>query len=316
MNLKSEKSIKLETNKIQIFLATYNRPHLIEKVIESILHQSFNSFELVVSDNSTNDETKVIIENKYLDQVKYIRRASTSNDHFNLILKDVDSEYFMIFHDDDIMHFNMLETLFNKIDINKKIIAIGSNARVIKNGKVKRDLFYNTLKTDIIIENRDQMVQAYFKTGIVPFPSYLYRNEVAQRLRFNFEHGGKHCDVAFIMDSLSLGSVIFCACPLMDYYIHPNQDSAHHVFIDRIKLINYISITTSFNRSHKLLKTQRMLNLYAEIKEELLYIKKTIRLKKYYTIIKLIFEVSPFEYFPKILLITIYSLINKAKNGR
>ena len=299
--------------KIQVFLATYNRPHLVEKAIDSILSQSFNSFELIISDNSINDETKNIVEKKYFSKVRYVHRIPTDQDHFNTILKEVDSEYFMIFHDDDVMHSNMIETLFKKIDVRKEIIAIGSNARVVKNGKMKRGLFNEHLKEDIEIEDRDQMVQAYFKTGMVPLPSYLYRVDVAHKLRFNFNHGGKHCDAAFIIDLLNLGPVIFCACPLMDFYIHSGQDSFNHAFRDRIKLVNYITNTTSYNRRHKIFKEFRMLNLYAELKKELLSERETIRLKKYGTILKLIFGVSPFEYFPKMILITIYASLLKHK---
>ena len=299
--------------KIQVYLTTYNRPHLVEKAIDSILNQSFNSYELIISDNSTNDDTKTIVEKKYFDKVRYIHRIPTDQDHFNTILKEVDSEYFMIFHDDDVMHSNMIETLFEKIDVRKEIIAIGSNARVIKNGKLKRRLYIEYLNKDIEIENRDQMVQAYFKTGMVPLPSYLYRVDVAHKLRFNFNHGGKHCDAAFIIDLLNLGHVIFCSSPLMDFYIHSGQDSFNNAFRDRIKLVNYITNTTSYNRRDEIFKKYRMLNLYAELKKVLLSERETILLKKYCTIIKLIFEVSPFEYFPKMILITIYAFLLKQK---
>jgi len=298
--------------KIQVYLTTYNRPHLVEKAIDSILNQSFNSYELIISDNSTNDYTKTIVEKKYFDKVRYIHRIPTDPDHFNTILKDVDSEYFMIFHDDDVMHSSMLDTLYRKIIARREVIAIGSNARVVKNGKLKRSLFCEHLKKDIEIENRNQMVQAYFKTGIVPLPSYLYRVEVAHKLRFNFSHGGKHCDAAFIIDLLNLGPVIFCACPLMDFYIHSGQDSFNNAFRDRIKLVNYITNTTSYNRRDKIFKEFRMRNLYAELKKELLS-ERTILSKKYCTIIKLIFEVSPFEYFPKMMLIRIYAYLFKKK---
>ena len=47
--------------KIQIFIASYNRPHLVVKTIDSVLSQTFNSFNVIVSDNSTNDETESLL---------------------------------------------------------------------------------------------------------------------------------------------------------------------------------------------------------------------------------------------------------------
>jgi glycosyltransferase involved in cell wall biosynthesis len=46
---------------IQIFIATYNRPTLVVNAINSVLNQDFDSFEVIVSDNSSNDETENLI---------------------------------------------------------------------------------------------------------------------------------------------------------------------------------------------------------------------------------------------------------------
>ena len=48
-------------HKIQIFIATFNRPTLVIKAINSALNQDFDSFELIISDNSTDDETESLI---------------------------------------------------------------------------------------------------------------------------------------------------------------------------------------------------------------------------------------------------------------
>jgi len=182
------------------------------------------------------------------------------------------------------------------------------------NGNPRKKLFYNQLKEDIVITNRDQMVRAYFKNGHVPFPSYLYRMEVAQKMRLNIEHGGKHSDASFIIDLLRLGSVYFCAIPLMDYYLHPGQDSFHNTFIDQIKLMNYISKTTVYKRRDPLFYNFRMHNLYRELKSELLSQRNVIGKKKYSIIVKLIFKTSPFEYFPRIILVTIYAIFFNQKH--
>jgi hypothetical protein len=70
---------------------------------------------LIISDNSTNDETKAIFEKKYYNKARYIHRIPTSSDHFNLILKEVDSEYFMMFHDDDVLLADMLQEFYENI---------------------------------------------------------------------------------------------------------------------------------------------------------------------------------------------------------
>jgi glycosyltransferase involved in cell wall biosynthesis len=311
MNLISEKATSTKNIEIQVFLATHNRPHLIERAIDSILKQCFNSFELIISDNSTNDVTQELIQKGYGNKLKYIRRfpSVSAIDHLNIILQNVTSEYFMIFHDDDCMHFNMLEVLHSKINSRKEIIAIGANARIIENEKLKESYFYPNLKTDITITNRDQIVYKYLTSKIVPFPSYLYRNEVAKRLSFQVKNGGNHCDAAFIMDLLTLGFVIFSATPLMDYNSGDggNRKRYQNHFIDFIKLVNYISKTSKYSKKDPIILRLRMINIYAEFRDYLFEKRVIIFTKRYFSIINVIFKISPFEYFGKVILITLYT---------
>ena len=48
--------------KISIIIPTYNRAKFIEKAIESVLNQTSNSYELVVCDNNSTDNTQEIVK--------------------------------------------------------------------------------------------------------------------------------------------------------------------------------------------------------------------------------------------------------------
>src|SRR5450759_2365677 len=100
--------------KVQIFIATYNRSTLVINAINSALNQDFDSFEVIVSDNSSNDETEDLISGFKSKQLTYKRRKPSmpATDHLNSILQEVTSEYFMIFHDDDMMHKDMIKVLY------------------------------------------------------------------------------------------------------------------------------------------------------------------------------------------------------------
>lgn len=316
MNNISDTIMNCTENEIQVFLATHNRSHIIEKTIESILTQSFESFTLIISDNSTDDKTEKIINDKYRSQVTYIRRIPTISpiDHLNLILSEVSSDYFMIFHDDDIMHAVMLEKLYKKIAENEGTVAVGPNARVVENGKLKRKNFYIKLTADVTINSREQMIIAYMTPAFVPFPGYLYRNEVARQLRFNPEHGGKYCDSAFVIDLLTLGSVIFLANPLMDYYKHSMQDSNSYDIRAIYKLINYITRSSNLKRNHPVIVRYRIQNLYMETRRNLLDNILTVWSIKYINRIKMIWKGSALEYFPRVILIGLYSTIHKRQH--
>ena len=301
--------------KIQLFVATYNRPQLVLNAINSALNQNFDSFEIIVSDNSTNDETEQLINQIDDKRLLYRRRKPSMPviDHLNVILKEVTSDFFLIFHDDDVMHFDMLEALYNKIIESDDIVAVGANAMIIKDGRLQNKLFYNRLRSDLTISESEQMIFAYLKSTFVPFSSYLYRQKVAKELRFNPDHGGKHCDAAFVIDLLSLGSVVFLSNPLMDYYKHEEQDSSLYNFADFKKLIDYISSKLTYNKQHPIIKKFRTQNIYGELKYNILVRDLSVSSKKYQNLIVILFKNSTFEYFPKIILITIFRTFLRIK---
>jgi glycosyltransferase involved in cell wall biosynthesis len=286
---------------IQVFIATYNRPSLILKSITSALNQDFDSYEIIISDNSTNEYTESIVKKIHDNRLIYKRRKPSlpAIDHLNEILKEVTSDYFMIFHDDDMMYSNMLKELYKNITANKNVIAVGGNARIITPSIFPNKLMLNSRNKNLLICDRDQMAYQYLiKRGIVPFPSYLYRSEVAKKIRLDPDKGGKHCDVAFLMDITSIGNVLFLVKPLMKYFISSEQDSSNNNFLHKIKLVNFISKTTKYNFNSKLIKRYRILNLYYELIQDNKN-NHQITFKRRTKILKLIFKISPLDFFPR-----------------
>ena len=271
-------------SKIQIIIATFNRPNLILRSIESALKQTFKDFELIVSDNSTNNDTKDIISKNNYQNITYKKRDKylSGIEHLNTILNEINSEYFIIFHDDDVMHPEMLNSLFSKLATHNDILAVGCNAVVNKNN-IKQNKFFSNLKIDKIIERQSQLIEAYsINKTFVPFPSYLYKKEIAQNLRFNINNGGKFCDLAFLCEILNYGKIYFISKPFMTYYIHKNQDTSKHEFLDKIKLINYLKNCLIGNNNVKAINIIRSENIYAELKFLILNkIKKNIQPKRF-----------------------------------
>ena len=176
---------------IQVFIATHNRPSLVLNAISSALNQHFDSFDVIVSDNSTNDQTEILLTQIEDKRFYYKRRRPSLPviDHLNAILKEVTADYFMIFHDDDLMNSNMLQELYKNIISNKDIIAVGGNAKIVSPDIFPNKLMLKRENGNLIISSRDQMAHQYLiRRGIVPFPSYLYKCKVAKKLKFNLNN--------------------------------------------------------------------------------------------------------------------------------
>jgi glycosyltransferase involved in cell wall biosynthesis len=65
-----------ENPKVSVVIATYNRANYLRDTVESVLHQSFRDFELIViDDGSTDDNGKILIP--YSSQLRYIYQANS-----------------------------------------------------------------------------------------------------------------------------------------------------------------------------------------------------------------------------------------------
>ena len=49
-------------NLVTILIPTYNRPQYLKFALESVLNQTYQNLEIVISDNSPNDETESMLQ--------------------------------------------------------------------------------------------------------------------------------------------------------------------------------------------------------------------------------------------------------------
>lgn len=284
---------------IQIFILTHNRPDLVIHSLDSVLNQRTGtcSYEIIISDNSTNDETQDIISKLYSGKKSliYLRRSPMSSiDHFNTILSEVTAEFFVLFHDDDIMYSNMIDALFNEMQGDDKLLAVGCNAKLVKNSKISNNFF--TAKTDLQLNTVDQLVLNYLSPCHAPFPSYMYRKYVAKNIRLDMRKGGKYCDVSFLLDIASKGNIKMLREPLMNYYLHDGQDSASLDCEQQDQLIKYILNVSSFTKKSSLIMKYRLRNFYIKLS----CIGKPVTSYRWSKIRLVFLKHSPFFLFPRI----------------
>jgi len=119
-NLKTyyRKGIKIETPFVSICLPAYNMENYIEKVIISILNQSFQNFEIIiVNDHSKDKSLEVIKKLQFKDQrIKLINHSKNSGVYSSRVDSIIASKgkYLMLIDSDDMLiNPKILEELFN-----------------------------------------------------------------------------------------------------------------------------------------------------------------------------------------------------------
>lgn len=221
---------------LTVFVMTHNRGKMLIETINSVLNQSCNDFKFIVSDNSNNDETENILKSQNLiEKFEYRKRdiECSGLEHFNICLSEVDTKYFVLFHDDDIMLPEYVENMYNTISVGK-YVAVGCNAYKFCNGK-RKSLFLQG-KNDKKIYSSKELSENYCKYEIAPFPSYIYNKEKIANLKFN-NSCGKYSDVIWLQNVSRKGEILWLAKPCMCYRIHAGQDSSVFDYKNQLKLV-------------------------------------------------------------------------------
>jgi len=167
----------LNTNKplVSICIPAFNAEKTIAKTIDSILKQTYQNVEIIVSDSHSSDNTAIIVKNYEKDKVKYflnpvnpdkLINSSPVVSNFNYAISLAKGEFIAIYHADDIYLPTIIEqqvlffqknesvgsvfTFSNLIDEDDNIlnIKIGDIPDEIKGKKV---INFHTLLNSIIL---------------------------------------------------------------------------------------------------------------------------------------------------------------------
>lgn len=252
------------SGKLQIYIATYNRPEYVVECVNSALNQDDAiNVEIIVSDNSTNGDTERVINELNLN-IRYIKRFKTlsSIDHINAIISEADGEYLTIFHDDDVLLPSYARRTRDVLEKNRTCVAAAPNSFYI-NGELVSNERVRKSAPDEIIENQNHLVRQYIgisSSNPPPFPGYMYRVSYLKNIFLDGAEGGKYSDLTFLIKIASLGKIYWISEPLMRYRVHPCNDTKKEEINHRIRLSRFIYKTTDIKRKSSEDMEMRFLN--------------------------------------------------------
>lgn len=108
-----ELKMNVKSTKFTLIIPTRERPDTLEFCLRNILDQDYQNFEVLVSDNFSQDDTKQIVSNFLDSRVSYLntgKRISMSH-NWEFALSQVTSGWVMFIGDDDGLLPNALKTL-------------------------------------------------------------------------------------------------------------------------------------------------------------------------------------------------------------
>lgn len=118
----------MDTVKISVVMATFNRSRMLPRMVDSILNQTFKEFELLIINNGSTDNTEAVCT-IFLSKESRIRYYSILENNGpaaarNLGIENARAKYILFLDDDDYCEPNMFYHLYGLIDKYNADIAI------------------------------------------------------------------------------------------------------------------------------------------------------------------------------------------------
>ena len=125
---------------LSIVIVNYQTFELTRDTVNSILKYSYPfSYEIIVVDNASNDDSLAKLKDYFKDSVKFIE--SDENKGFaagnNLALRQVDSDYILLLNSDTVVWENTLEQVYNYMEKHPDVGACGCRVR-LENGELDK----------------------------------------------------------------------------------------------------------------------------------------------------------------------------------
>ena len=120
---------------VSIGLIVYNGGKYLRGAIDSFLAQTFNDYEIIISDNASTDDTQIICEEYAAlnHKIRYIRQVKNQGPIFNFkfVLEQARGDYFMWASHDDIFAPTYIFECLNVFKNNSDCVSVCSNFNVI-----------------------------------------------------------------------------------------------------------------------------------------------------------------------------------------
>lgn len=229
---------------LHIFILCHNRPDDARQAIASVLAQTDTNYTLTISDNSSNDAVEQMAR-EHFPHADYVRRQPMlrAEEHFySCISEGLKSDYFVLFHDDDLMAPDYVSAMWKAALEYPAAIAIGCNAWTEINGVIQKRTYFEAGRPYEIITDSKDLIYRYFgrgQSGIAPFPGYLYKSEGVGSSRPPL-NDGKYGDVIWLLSLADKGQIIWVRQPLMTYRFHGGNNGLQESRYSRLRLIGHI----------------------------------------------------------------------------
>jgi glycosyltransferase involved in cell wall biosynthesis len=194
---------------ISVIIPTYNRSNVVNRAIDSIIKQTYDSWEILIVDDGSTDNTKDIVE-KYLKNNKisyfYKNNGGVSSAR-NFGIKKANGEYIAFLDSDDEFEEEKLDIQLKEMKKNNVVCSISNSVEIQMSGK-KLPLKY----TESFIFDREFFLDNEIRASA---SSFMIKND--KTILFN-EKLLTNEDVDFLLKYLINDKILFASTSIVRRY--------------------------------------------------------------------------------------------------
>lgn len=235
---------------ISIIVPVYNVQDYLDSCIESILNQTFTSFELILVDDGSLDKSSNICD-KYSIKDSRVRVFHISNSGVsyarNLGIKNAQGRYIMFCDSDDTVEKDWCEKLYKEVTNNEgSLVTTSFNIYNNRDGKLKIEKRYIDKNNKIIIDKKNYFCKykiklfstiwnKIYEKKILLDNNIKFNNELSfgEDLIFNLDYL-KKCNDKIIIKNETLYNHFLRDTESLDYKYHPNLNEIYKFINKRL----------------------------------------------------------------------------------
>ena len=219
--------------KISIIVPVYNVEEYLPRCIDSILQQSFSSYELLLIDDGSEDQSGTLCDNyaKKDSRIKVIHQSNQGQAKArNIGIKLARGEWVCFVDSDDVIHPQMLERLY--------YAAIKSNAGISMCSAIESDEIRSTFFNPISFNYECYIVNEQFLKGLLTKSYYywvvwakLIQKEIVEK--YPFEVGRVYEDNEVVCKWLYYAGKVAVSSQCLYFYYSNSSGTTKKMFSEK-----------------------------------------------------------------------------------
>ncbi|OVE68410.1 glycosyl transferase [Clostridium diolis] len=226
---------------VSILIPAYNQTKYLKSALDSALNQTYRNTEIIVCDDSTNNDVQTLIEQYMLktNKIKYFNNGGPLGDRGKINLgkcfKESSGEYINYLLHDDLFNLNKIDRMINYFLYDDTLSLITSYRKMIdENGNYYNDNFRTVCQYpyDVRLTGEEagkklllsminyigEMTTAMFRRKALEF-DYANYNII------DYDKNEIYClgDISLWLKLLQKGNMIYISEPLSNFRIHSSQ---------------------------------------------------------------------------------------------